>query len=250
MAKPDNNILHKQEFARLVLAVFTAFCVGFILAMFLGEADKLSHEWASILVSAIAAAISGYAVYLVNKTLQATRDMADSQKHIGNLQTRAWLSYDDAEVIAHPGGLIEFVACIRNYGATPAKNINISCQAIILGLPTYLVSEDEEHVELIDLPPNKGATCSTGMFEIPDGFGALMRVGWNYKTTSRYDDDNGSIFLLLKVIDGKKQLQPLTQSDFYNLDIECNCNSKLIIKDFLNQQLIDINIQIDPKEQL
>lgn len=248
MAKPDNNILHQQEFARLVLAVFTAFCVGFILAMFLGEADKLSHDWASILVSAIAAAISGYAVFLVNKTLQATRDMADSQKHIGNLQTRAWLSYDNADVISHPGGFIEFVACIRNYGATPAKNINISCQAIILGLPNYLASEDEEHVDLIDLPPNKGATCSTGIFEIPDGFGALMRVGWSYKTTSR-DDDNGSIFLLFKVIDRKKQLQPLTKSDFYMLDNECNCNSKSIIKEFLNQELIEINAQIDPKEQ-
>lgn len=244
----NEEILIQQEINRLILATFTAFWGGFILALFLGAVTDVSHEWISVLVSATAAAISGYAVYLVNRTLQATQDMANSQKHIGNLQTRAWLSYDSSEVITHPGGLLEFVTCIRNYGVTPARDIKLSCQAIKILLPIHLLTEDEEHVDLIDLPPTKGITCSTGPVDIPYGFGIVMRVGWKYKTTSG-DDDFGSIFLILKVIDEKKQVQPLTQSDFYKLDAEYFCDSKEILRDFLARELIDLNSQFNTHER-
>ncbi|MEO1909582.1 MAG: hypothetical protein ABGX10_03995 [Paracoccus sp. (in: a-proteobacteria)] len=235
----------QQERNMFVLAVFTVFWCGFIMAMFLGAVSKISHDWVSVIISASAAIISAYAVYLVNGTLQATRDMAINQKYIGDLQTRAWVSYDVSKINFYHNCLyLEVIPAIRNFGPTPARDIRFRCQAFRLLLPNTLLSEDAVDVELIDLPPNKAITSTTGIVELFNDCTIIIKVEWEYKTISD-DYAESSVFLVLKEIDGKTEAHPLTKSDFFDLDEKYNCHSKQIIQDFLKSELVDLNSQFE-----
>lgn len=246
MSQTENqDLVHQQGRNRFVLVVFAVFWCGFIIAMFLGAVSEISHDWVSVIISGIAAAISGYAVYLVNCTLKATRDMVISQRYIGDLQTRAWVSYDTSKVKFHNGFVsLEVIPAIRNFGPTPARDVKLRCQAFRLHLPNTCLSEDAVHVELINLPPDKAITSTTGIIELFDRCTVIVKVEWEYITTSEeYAEDN--IFLILKKIDGKTEAQPLTKSDFYELDDKFNCYSKPIIREFLKRELVDLNSQFN-----
>lgn len=137
-----NNEIERDriERNRLVLAVFIALCAGLLLAMVFGALPDVAlktDEWVAVSIAAIAAGISGYAVYLVNQTLEATRKtlevtqaMAKDQKRIGDAQTRAWLLIEKC----HVKGLGEsphFIAILKNFGKSPASMVNIKATTIM-----------------------------------------------------------------------------------------------------------------------
>ena len=122
------------------LVVFTAIAgmSGFIFAMYLGAFSKSAFlqipPWLSAMASILATAISAIAVFLVAKTLRATREtleasreMANDQRRIGDAQTRPYLliksnstSTDSTEDLVKV--LIEF----NNFGNTPATAMTVS----------------------------------------------------------------------------------------------------------------------------
>lgn len=95
------------------------------------QAVKEIPPWVSALTAVVAAAISAYAVYLVSKTLQATREtlnatqeMAADTKRIGHAQLRPWVLMKRPEITTTEAGAITVNVEFTNYGVSPAKDLN------------------------------------------------------------------------------------------------------------------------------
>ncbi|MDT1063082.1 hypothetical protein RM190_14490 [Paracoccus sp. CPCC 101403] len=136
MTSPDDEAqrlreqLHRNQ---IITAVIAAALVAFVVAAYLGAFSRTEFkeipDWVSALTSVVAAAISAYAVYLVARTLEATKEtlkatqeMAADTKRIGDAQIRPWVLLSNYEVINTAFGP-EVLARFANYGFSPALQI-------------------------------------------------------------------------------------------------------------------------------
>lgn len=124
------------------ISVFLISCSFFFLGMMTGVPAASQPPWISALTSIAAVTISALAVYLVHKTLvatrealDATRDMSAEQKRIGDTQIRAWLHVSEA--VFRNEFDSEIVIRIKNYGATPVDScfVEIDKSSYYSGLP-------------------------------------------------------------------------------------------------------------------
>lgn len=116
---------------------FAGAMVGFIIAIVLGAIAFTPKEgvtnWLSGIGSVGAALVSSFAVLLVSKTLKATQDtmhatvrMAEEQERHNEAQLRPWLYLVSIEFKERRAqGALLCIAHIKNFGASPARNIKV-----------------------------------------------------------------------------------------------------------------------------
>lgn len=151
---------------------------GFVVALYLGafsgkDYEKLS-DWFSVLIAAIAAGISAYAVFLVAKTLEATREtlkatseMVEDQKKankeqakIGLAQTRPWVLIDSLN-FNDPINPTFVNVRLRNFGFNPALRVKAITQ--------ILVSKNESANKVDDEASLDGQRYWNGIGALPCG---------------------------------------------------------------------------------
>ncbi|NSY36859.1 hypothetical protein [Leisingera sp. ANG59] len=131
---------------RLVLFTCVAGMTGFVVAVYLGAFAKTAvteiPPWLSAVASVLATGISAIAVFLVARTLQATREtlavthnMAEDAKQVGVSQSRAWVSPDivSTQTRVDPSEKVATFQVnlrVQNYGRSPATSVWTRAQVI------------------------------------------------------------------------------------------------------------------------
>ncbi|MDF1750053.1 MAG: hypothetical protein P1V34_14365 [Alphaproteobacteria bacterium] len=120
-------------------------------------------QWAMTLISAIAAGISGIAVYFLVKTLEATRAAVDEAKaatkvaqdtvkiteRTAKAQLRAYISPEKVSFYTHHEEWLSVGVVLKNVGQTPANEIASKLECAII--PTQKVSNYQFPID--DLSP-------------------------------------------------------------------------------------------------
>lgn len=86
-------------------------------------------QWIMAFLSLAAVVVSGSALYWVNETLKATRQMAVDTRRIGEAQVRAYLTIEECYAIPSKDGeeiFFNLRCSVRNCGQSPARRLQAS----------------------------------------------------------------------------------------------------------------------------